>query len=342
MQQSSSELPKPRYSRLTRIVVVLLGLIPFLLGLVYLLWPKHQSNPEEVFAQYTTPNSHFLEYEGGEVHYVDTGYGDRVVVAIHGLNSCFYHFTPLLEHTPMLDSFRVIGIDLPGFGLSNPPDYKTLPDDFSFQAHFTGAVASVLEHAGVDSCIILANSLGGMLSWNLAYERPDLVQSMMLMAPAGYAWDSITKPYVEGMAPWYVGAVLNLRLGVSIADREDAANYSFYNKEALPDDWFSHRVDAGYAFMNLPDRMQWLRAMILSEEMADTGRISALVQPTIIMWGEKDEVLPYSHRNRFMRDLQDGYLVEVSALGHVPHEENPGLVFDLLYDFYTKQKIATE
>ena len=64
--------------------------------------------------------------------------------------------------------------------------------------------------------------------------------------------------------------------------------------------------------------------MILSQEMADTGRIGELVQPTMIMWGEKDEVLPYSHRNRFMRDLQDGYLVEVSALGHVPHEENPG------------------
>ena len=148
-----------------------------------------------------------------------------------------------------------------------------LPEDFSFQSHFTGAVAAVLEDAGVDSCMVLANSLGGMLSWNLAYERPDLVQSMMLMAPAGYAWYSITRPYGEGMAPWYVGAILNLRLGVSRASRENAANYSFFNKEVLPSNWFSHRVDAGYAFMNLPDRMHWQRTMILSQEVADTGRI---------------------------------------------------------------------
>ena len=40
----------------------------------------------------------------------------------------------------------------------------------------------------------------------------------------------------------------------------------FTIKKALPDDWFSHRVDAGYAFMNLPDRMQWQRTMILSRK----------------------------------------------------------------------------
>ena len=39
-----------------------------------------------------------------------------------------------------------------------------------------------------------------------------------------------------------------------------------------------------------------------------------------------------------MRDLQDGYLVEVSALGHVPHEENQGFVFNLLYDFYKDKR----
>ena len=101
-----------------------------MLGLLYFLWPKHQSDAEVVFERYMTPNSYFIDYEGGQVHYVDTGYGERVVVAIHGLNSCFYHFTPLLENTPILDSFRVIGIDLPGFGLSNPPLYKTLPVGF--------------------------------------------------------------------------------------------------------------------------------------------------------------------------------------------------------------------
>lgn len=342
MQHSSTESPKPRYSRLKRTVVILLGLIPFILGLLYFLWPKHQSDVEAVFERYTTPNSYFIDYDGGQVHYVDTGYGERVVVAIHGLNSCFYHFTPLLENTPILDSFRVIGIDLPGFGLSNPPHYKTLPEDFTFQSHFTGAVAAVLEDAGIDSCMILANSLGGMLSWNLAYERPDLVQSMMLMAPAGYAWDSITRPYVEGMAPWYVGAILNLRLGVSRESREDAATYSFYNKEVLPSNWFSHRVDAGYAFMNLPDRIHWQRTMILSQEMADTTRIQQLTQPTMILWGEEDEVLPFAHRSRFMRDLQEGYLVEMPATGHVPHEEDPRFVFNLLYDFYNRQQSTVQ
>ena len=136
MPHSSTASPKPRYSRLKRAVVILLGSIPFVLGLLYFLWPKNQSDPKIVFERYTTPNSYFIDYQGGQVHYVDTGYGERVVVAIHGLNSCFYHFTPLLENTPILDSFRIIGIDLPGFGLSNPPNYKTLPKDFSFQKHY--------------------------------------------------------------------------------------------------------------------------------------------------------------------------------------------------------------
>ena len=81
MQHSSTASPKPRYSRLKRVVVIVLGLIPFILGLLYFLWPKHQSDAEVVFERYTTPNSYFIDYEGGQVHYVDTGYGERVVVA---------------------------------------------------------------------------------------------------------------------------------------------------------------------------------------------------------------------------------------------------------------------
>ena len=52
-------------------------------------------------------------------------------------------------------------------------------------------------------------------------------------------------------------------------------------------------------------------------------RVSELTQPTLIMWGEKDGLIPISVGHRFNREIQNSQFVSFNDLGHVPHEEDP-------------------
>ena len=48
-----------------------------------------------------------------------------------------------------------------------------------------------------------------------------------------------------------------------------------------------------------------------------------LQQPTLVLWGSEDHLIPTSIAKRFEEDLPNGKLVMFDGLGHVPHEENP-------------------
>jgi pimeloyl-ACP methyl ester carboxylesterase len=52
-------------------------------------------------------------------------------------------------------------------------------------------------------------------------------------------------------------------------------------------------------------------------------RISALTQPTLIIWGGRDRLIPPAHAQRFAHDIKGSTLVMFDDLGHVPHEEDP-------------------
>ena len=52
-------------------------------------------------------------------------------------------------------------------------------------------------------------------------------------------------------------------------------------------------------------------------------RIRALTQPTLILWGGRDRLIPPAHAQRFAQDIKGSTLVIFDDLGHVPHEEDP-------------------
>jgi pimeloyl-ACP methyl ester carboxylesterase len=54
-----------------------------------------------------------------------------------------------------------------------------------------------------------------------------------------------------------------------------------------------------------------------------TERIAALRQPTLILWGRKDKLIPVENGDHFRADIAGSQLVVFDDLGHVPHEEDP-------------------
>jgi len=99
-----------------------------------------------------SPTSRWTEVDDATVHYMEAGMGDEALVLVHGW-SCSHEFW--LDQIDVLrHRMRVIAVDLPGHGLSDPPKHG-----YSMDA-FARAVAGVMDHAGVRRAVLAGHSNG--------------------------------------------------------------------------------------------------------------------------------------------------------------------------------------
>ncbi|MFI1097996.1 alpha/beta fold hydrolase [Streptomyces sp. NPDC020917] len=96
-------------------------------------------------------------------------------VHVHGLGAASAHYTAHLSVDPRLAGRRTLFVDLPGFGISDrPADFG-----YSLEEH-AGAVAAVLDAAGVRGAEVVGHSMGGAVAVVLAHRRPELVSRLVL------------------------------------------------------------------------------------------------------------------------------------------------------------------
>ncbi len=117
-----------------------------LLFLLFAGQPLHAAAIEE--------NGTYADFDGLRVHYVDEGPRERpALVFIHGW-SCDVSFWRF-QTEALREKFRVIAIDLPGFGLSDKPADRAYTLDL-----FAGATRAVVEAAGVENPVLIGDSMG--------------------------------------------------------------------------------------------------------------------------------------------------------------------------------------
>src|SRR3954454_13315959 len=110
---------------------------------------------------------------------LSAGTGDPVV-CVHGLGGTKASFLPTVA--ALADTYRVIALDLPGFGESHKPIAAAYDAPY-----FANAVADLMDELGIDSAHIIGNSLGGRVSIELGLLHPDRVRELILLSPA-LAW----------------------------------------------------------------------------------------------------------------------------------------------------------
>lgn len=272
----------------------------------------------------SVPNSeysHFADIDGVRIHYQEKGTGTPLVL-IHGFTSSVFSWKDVFE--PLSKNFRVIALDLKGFGFSGKPD-----GDYTRRAQAT-IVAHFLDRLKIEKAWLCGNSMGGDVSLNLAVHNSQRVAGLILIDSGGVK--------VEGsgsLAPSYllipvVGSVLT-----SLALRSDklvreGLEKSFYDRSKITDE----RLAAYYRpLQTRGGQSAALRARTQADQFPvepDLGRISAR---TLIIWGAEDALIPLAAGRKMNSLIKDSKLLVIEKCGHLPQEEMPERVVDEITKF---------
>jgi pimeloyl-ACP methyl ester carboxylesterase len=270
---------------------------------------------DDLKARWATPPSVFVPLQGMSVHLRDEGVaGDELpILLLHGTSASLHTWDGWVD--ALAPTRRVIRVDLPGFGLTGP-----FPHDDYHVTRYVAFVLELLDSLEIQSAIVAGNSFGGQLAWELAATAPERVAALILIDAAGYPMAPETIPIgfrvalIPSLQP-VVARLLPRRM-------VEASVHDVYGDPARVTD---ELVDRYY---ELALRAGNRRALGLRLEQAvnredRATRIATLTQPTLVLWGGKDRLIPPDTAARFAQDIAGSRLVVFDELGHVAHEEDP-------------------
>lgn len=277
--------------------------------------------------KYATSPSNFITVDGMDVHYRDEGskMDTLPLVLVHGTGSSLHTFD---DWTATLKSEkRVVRMDLPGFGLTGPfLDRPYSIDNYIlFIEHF-------LSSKDIKRCILGGNSLGGFIAWQFAVKHPEKVEKLILIDAAGYPLKSKSVPIAFTLAR--IPVLNNLMTFITPRFMVKASVENVYAdktkvSEPLVDRYFELTLREGNR-QALVDRMR------MGVDTSSVHLIKNIEQPTLVMWGEQDLLIPINSAYRFHHDLPNDTLVILKNMGHVPMEENPDESLVALMSFLNK------
>ena len=299
--------------RFTVLGVIVATVLVAISGYVWATWAPDVS-VEMLKARWALSPSRFLSIDGMQVHLRDEGPRDDSVpiVLLHGTSSSLHTWDGWTDS--LKGTRRVIRFDLPGFGLTGPA-----PDgDYRMEANIR-FVTHVLDTLGARRVVLAGNSLGGWIAWRVAIVRPELVQRLILVDAAGYPFESQSVPIGFRLAQI---PVLN-KLVQRILPRS-VVEGSVRNVFGDPARVTPGLVDRYYDMARREGNRAALVARFAQARAdPDTAAIRTITQPTLILWGGRDQLIPPDNAARFWRDIRGSRVVMFDGLGHVPHEEDP-------------------
>lgn len=313
-----------RAARMKALALRVVGLLLILSAIAVALSRAPDRPVETLVARWAPPPSDFLDLDGQLVHLRDVGpRGDPVpVVLIHGTSASLHTWEGWVA--ALARERRVITFDLPGFGLTGPNasgDYRG--DTY---ARF---VLALLDRLQVGRVVIGGNSLGGEVAWRVAVMAPERFERLILVDAGGPAFERESVP-----VGWVIASVPVLnRLMEHLLPRSmvAASVASVYGDPARVSDELVDR------YFELTLRAGNRRALVQRLQQMQPGegaeRVASITQPTLILWGGRDRLIPPAVGRWFDEQIADSTLVVFDDLGHVPHEEDPARTVQPVLEF---------
>ncbi len=271
-------------------------------------------------------NSHFVSVDGAHVHFQEFGDASRpTMLLIHGYTASLYVWKTV---APMFADagFHVIAVDLLGFGYSEKPSWF----DYAITSQ-ARMIARFMNRIGIGQATIVGSSYGGAVAATLALDYPERVTKLVLADTV--CNDNLKNhPILKLAAIPGIGEVLTPFLVDSRAFQRyrmrgtlSRANHNLITDERV--EGILRPLAAADAHHSL---LATSRAWSANRIEQDAYLID---QPTLIIWGEDDKVIPADDGYRLHDSILNSRMVVLKNCGHVPQEEKSDIFVELVTEF---------
>lgn len=261
------------------------------------------------------PAGKFIEQDGERIHVIARGTSGPPVLMIHGASANAEEFTQTL--TPRLEeTHRVLMIDRPGHGYSSRPDGS---DTLAVQA---AMMATALEElVPGEKSVIVGHSFGGAVALRLALDRPDLVSSVVLLAPVTHDWGTDAQAwYTKVAARPVIGRAFSRLVPLAGPGQLEEGIVGVFHPDTPPEN-YAEASAAPLLFRPAEFRANARDVANLRTELAiQESRYGALTMPITLYSGLQDTVIkPELHAGKLKRQVSQLDLIELPNGGHMPH-----------------------
>ncbi len=255
----------------------------------------------------------FCEVNGMKICYVDEGEGERTLLLIHGNSAGIHHWEPLMDR--LSRRYRCIALDLPGWGDSDKPriDY-TIP-------FYGETVVQFLDKIGMGSVDVIANSMGGHVTMEIALRFPQRIHRLILVDPAG-VWGRLGKWVALALSPFLHENIFQ-KLGPSWQQYFIRNRIFFDSSSPLCSELVEKQMSLlrskeypAFAY-TLTNSLQHLLKYGLKNEMSE------ILHPTLIIWGRQDRLIPWLFGWQASWRIPNAQIKIFNRCGHVPMLEIP-------------------
>ncbi|SEF66666.1 Pimeloyl-ACP methyl ester carboxylesterase [Bryocella elongata] len=252
------------------------------------------------------------------------------IILLHGLVSESTCYKRLLRRLPQ--DRRVIAVDLPGSGYSERPSPGQQSSCTTF-ADLAGLVVDLMAALRLDRPVLIGHSHGGAISLSVAARHPEHLRGLVLLCPA-HPYSGVERKIIR----FYLSAV----------------GHAFAHLLPRLPDWlmlfvFRHMPGSRRTLemtdiapylhtLRTPGTVDQILRMVecWNNDMHQLGSLmdeNPIAAPVLMVWGERDVVVPAWSARRLSARLADGELVQLHGVGHLPNDESPNKAAAVIHDW---------
>jgi len=227
---------------------------------------------------------------------------------------------------PRLSAFRkCYAIDLPGVGRSDA--FESF--QYSLES-LSDLLANFAKVAGLQNCIVVAHSLGASIAMMAMIRSPEFASNVSgLCVLDGACYPQRLPFFISLLRVPYLGEWIAGLIPVSI-QVSMVLNYCYSNKARITHDQIAH-YSGLVGSRRVRAALQAIARSIDLRQLAEySARISEVEVPSLLIWGAKDRVVPLKYGRRLKSNLRGSRLFCIEDCGHIPQEECPERLCDLL------------
>jgi pimeloyl-ACP methyl ester carboxylesterase len=265
-----------------------------------------------------------VSVQGINISYIEKGEGNPLVL-VHGSPTSSFLWRDMIEE--LSAHGRVIALDLPGFGFSDPP-----PNGDYTISNYALLFESFLRALSIERATLVCHDFGGPIVLTYALRHPEKYQRLIIFdtilhtdLPPWPLFMKIAKirPFGEIFMRLGGKSITRSMLEGGVMDKSrisDAIVQRYYMPDGSPDKLNNTMLGTL--------RIDYMEDLEFIEKNLQT-----IQKPTLILWGENDKYLPLSLGDRIHKDITGSKMVRISNCGHFVQEDHPERATKIIVEF---------